>query len=177
VLLASRPQTVLEMEAALQERFGDASLIAPKGSAVGALYLWGYVVELLLKTAFFRLCDPSTAPVVSNAVTVPDDWPRLRACAEDYAAGMGRSRRFVRQHDLRFWRDMLQKRRGELGLDITSADWRKIVAEVDWVDDNWAVALPYHESGGTTPLVSAADVADMLSRVDDLRNERVRMWS
>lgn len=47
------PDSIREFRAAAQVRFNDALAMAEKGRTTGAIYLWGYTVEMVLKAAYF----------------------------------------------------------------------------------------------------------------------------
>ncbi len=44
-----------EFRAAARQRFNDALVLAANGRRTGAIYLWGYAVEMTLKAAYFSM--------------------------------------------------------------------------------------------------------------------------
>ena len=47
------PDSIREFRAAARQRFDDALAMADQGRRTGAVYLWGYTSEMLLKAAYF----------------------------------------------------------------------------------------------------------------------------
>src|SRR5438105_3627129 len=56
VPLANRlgPDTIAQFERAAKERFFEAEILLIRRSNAGSIYLNGYVVEMLIKAAYFR---------------------------------------------------------------------------------------------------------------------------
>lgn len=49
------PDSIREYRAAAYQRFDDALAMAGRGRRTGAIYLWGYTAEMVLKAAYFSL--------------------------------------------------------------------------------------------------------------------------
>src|SRR5580700_8242529 len=49
------PDSIREYRAAARKRFDDAFALAGRGRRTGAIYLWGYSAEMVLKAAYFSL--------------------------------------------------------------------------------------------------------------------------
>lgn len=49
------PDSIQEFRAAARQRFDDALTMAGQGRRTGAIYLWGYTVEMILKAAYFSV--------------------------------------------------------------------------------------------------------------------------
>jgi hypothetical protein len=49
------PDSIREFRAAAIQRYYDAIAMAGRGRRTGAIYLWGYTVEMVLKAAYFSL--------------------------------------------------------------------------------------------------------------------------
>jgi len=49
------PDSIREFRAAARQRFDDALAMAGDGRRTGAIYLWGYTAEMILKAAYFSL--------------------------------------------------------------------------------------------------------------------------
>jgi hypothetical protein len=95
------PNTVRQLERAAANRFGEAELLEKQNRWLGALYLYGYSVEMCLAAAYFRSAGfsltqeiedgertrrmaaarrqshPDGAPLMSNAPHPLDGWARL----------------------------------------------------------------------------------------------------
>jgi hypothetical protein len=130
------PDCIREFRAAARQRFDDAITLAARGRRTGAIYLWGYAAEMVLKAAYFTLVGlVETAPITMAGQIRPAilrgrgfgiAWPpqgeghNVRACAEllvveralhaatAYAPAFGRQ---VQQHGQRLeplWRETLR---------------------------------------------------------------------
>jgi hypothetical protein len=53
LLARCNPDSIREFRLAAQLRFDDAMALAAAGNRTGAIYLWGYTVEMQLKAAYF----------------------------------------------------------------------------------------------------------------------------
>jgi hypothetical protein len=68
------PDTISGFERAAQQRFQDGEALRASGRDGGAIYLYGYVVEMVLKAACYRLFGhPPHAPVES-ARPIVETW-------------------------------------------------------------------------------------------------------
>lgn len=129
---------ISEFREAARERFDDALAVAGDGRRTGAVYLWGYTVEMLLKAAYFALLGfPEARPITSRdlrdaidrgralgiAWARQGDWHNVRAWAELIVAARASSPatafapRFaldVQRHGQRIeqlWRETLRYRK------------------------------------------------------------------
>ena len=50
-----RPDSIREFRAAARQRFDDGLSLAAAGRRTGAIYLFGYTAEMILKAAYFSL--------------------------------------------------------------------------------------------------------------------------
>src|ERR1700680_4886229 len=50
-----QPECIREFRASAQQRFHDALALAAAGRRTGAIYLWGYSAEMILKAAYFTV--------------------------------------------------------------------------------------------------------------------------
>jgi hypothetical protein len=89
---------IREFRSAARQRFDDAMTMAGQGRRTGAVYLWGYVAEMVLKAAYFSLIGvPETQalswqtdlrPAIHRGRGLGIAWPRhgeghnVRAWAE-----------------------------------------------------------------------------------------------
>ena len=126
------PESVLQYEVAAGERLLDAMAIAladGREASRGSVYLWGYVVEMILKAAYFRVLGWNpTVPVKLSAV----------------AKTMGLKTVSARDgHDLSLLSRALMRERGLRGLETPgeiASDFDRRVARVSaaWsVDDRY----------------------------------------
>src|SRR5438067_365326 len=57
--------SIREYRAAARQRFNDALAMAGQGRRTGAIYLWGYTAEMILKAAYFSVIGLSETHVVT----------------------------------------------------------------------------------------------------------------
>jgi hypothetical protein len=70
-----QPDSIAEFLLAARQRYDDGLTLASHGRRTGAIYVWGYAAEMLLKASFFRLIGvPAGRPL-----TVANDI-RLNGC-------------------------------------------------------------------------------------------------
>ena len=66
------PDSIREFRAAARQRFDDAMTLAGRGRRTGAIYLWGYTVEMIIKAAYFALLGLAESDVITwNAHLLP----------------------------------------------------------------------------------------------------------
>src|SRR5437660_8473472 len=101
-----RHHSVLAFRAAAGARHREAIRLAVSGHRLGAIYLYGYVAEMLLKAAYFRLrgWGPHT-PITHSDMTAA----RSRAITAYHLAWLDRL------HDLTGWARLLAQGRRVLG--------------------------------------------------------------
>ena len=49
------PDSIREFRSAGRQRFDDGLALAAVGRRTGAIYLWGYAAEMILKSAYFSV--------------------------------------------------------------------------------------------------------------------------
>jgi hypothetical protein len=76
------PETVGSFLAAADQRFKDAEALEAAGRRLGAVYLYGYAAEMLIKSAYFRVVRSASGLPMAAPITHADRsiWlPSLRA--------------------------------------------------------------------------------------------------
>jgi hypothetical protein len=62
-----QPDSIAEFRAAARQHFFDASALETADRRTAAVYLWGYVAEMILKAAFFNVSGfPERQPITRN---------------------------------------------------------------------------------------------------------------
>ena len=133
------PDSIREFRSAARRRFDDAMTLAAAGQRTGAVYLWGYTAEMILKAAYFAVlgldeADPilwgeHLLPAIHRGRALGIAWPvpgqghnvrawaellvaeRASSAATAYDAPFGRE---VQRHGQRFeplWRETLRYRK------------------------------------------------------------------
>ena len=100
-----RPDCIREFRAAARERYDDALVLATNGQRTGAIYLWGYTVEMTIKAAYFSFIGLLDTDVITWSADLRPAINRGRAMGIPWPpAGEG--------HNLRAWADLLVAVRG-----------------------------------------------------------------
>ena len=134
--LAARLHTVESFRSAARERYRDGVQLADAGRRLGAIYLLGYSVEMLLKAAYFRLRGWGDTPI-----TVADmNQARNRAINVLHLTWNDRL------HDLVGWVTLLINERVTLQQPLAWRFRRTLNARVGIVYRNWREHLRYHDS-------------------------------
>ncbi len=100
--------TISEFLSAAQQRFDEADALVGAGFHGGAIYLYGYVAEMVLKAACYRLWGLGPNDPLEGMRPIMEAW------IAEYALNKTRK---VRVHDLDAWarlrkRRMCETRRG-----------------------------------------------------------------
>jgi len=146
------------MERASTQRFWDALALATgeAGHEVGAIYLFGYVAEMLLKTAYFR---------VTGVPPGQDIAPHLTATRRNAFLRGGNL------HNLPGWFDLLNDVRyfqGKAWPVVTAA---LIERHVLTVNAHWRESLRYASLSATN-----AELEEVLTSVDWLLGNYNVLW-
>jgi hypothetical protein len=130
-----KPDSIAEFRAAARQRSLDAIVLEEAGRRSGAIYLWGYVAEMILKAAFF---DVSGFPH-SRTLTRPD----LRTALITYAGAASNAN----LHDLDLWAGALVNLRGRLGSNYADPTFANLVrTKAQTLHGLWSVELRYHRN-------------------------------
>ncbi|MCI0701842.1 MAG: hypothetical protein L0241_12230 [Planctomycetia bacterium] len=135
-------ECIREFDLAATERYADAAAIVTARRRTAAIYLYGYVVEMLLKAAYFRLVGYGDAD--------PIDVVALRAAVGESSASMSRTlglpgtRNF---HDLSAWVNLIVAYRASRSLVYAEAGFgMTLTAQVTVIDDRWTETIRYHKN-------------------------------
>ncbi len=94
------PDSIREFRAAARQRFDDGISLAGAGQRTGAVYLWGYTAEMMLKAAYFAFIGLADTAIVT--------WNGELRPAIDRGRGMGIA--WPHQgagHNVRAWAELL----------------------------------------------------------------------
>lgn len=133
--IRSNPETLEEFELAWRMRYAEGMLLLdnPKTRS-GGVYLLGYVVEMILKTAYFRFVGAKSQDQIDallTAIAFKSAAKKLPVDVESY-------------HSLLFWMELLvtardqQRRRLPAHLHTALRSYSEILHE------NWLVEIRYH---------------------------------
>jgi hypothetical protein len=65
LLSRCQPDSILQFRAAAMQRADDALALAAAGRRTGAIYLWGYAAEMVLKAAYFSSLGPPETQIIT----------------------------------------------------------------------------------------------------------------
>lgn len=131
-------------EASAEVHYFEAIHLMTDGWRSGAIYLLGYVTELLLKAATFR------------ALGIPPAQPLRRRARFPTATSV-----IILDHDLVRLRDQLKIVRKDSGNPIAPDVWGLLAPRIDGMAKNWSEILRYRSTPATHEEARA-----VLNRVD-----------
>lgn len=155
------PETILEFQAAAEDRYWEVISLLTDGHFAGGIYLSGYVAEMLLKGAYFAFtAQPLTADV----------WPLLapawnRGCSYFPGSFSPSNREY---HNLDFWARLLREKHRRSGRSLPS------YLDIEYLDHmrrlhlTWWVEMRYRHAQA-----SLQDAEDALEAVSWLRKHYV----
>lgn len=140
--------TIAEFERAARQRFDEGVSLASAGFYGGAIYLHGYVVEMLLKAAGYKLFGLGATDPVEDQRPIVEEW------IAEYILG---SKKKPRPHDLDAWaRWLIFFRTSILGRPYPPAFSLDLGSNKDVIEQLWVPSMRYHRLSS-----SAADAADV----------------
>ena len=147
------------LHAAAEERFWDGFDLATSeaGRHTGAIYLFGYVAEMLLKVAFFRVRG---FPAYGNV------YPHLHI-AQNHAAWTGGN-----LHSLEAWTEVLIATRASLGIPLDTVFASQLRMNVAVLVSHWRESLRYKYSEA-----DSQELREVFDLVDWLLANRNVLWS
>ena len=133
-----RFNSIAEFRLAAAQRAIDAEALMSAGRRTGAVYLWGYYVEMILKAAYFSARNFA----YNQAITFAD-----LQYAKNSAPSLGISP-FHNYHDLRAWAELLVEYRVQIPhlRYNSSLMGSQIIANAQKAYSLWRESLRYHEN-------------------------------
>jgi hypothetical protein len=136
-----QPESIREFDASARERFEDGLALAGQGRRTGAIYLWGYSAEMLVKAAYFRLAGlGETDGITLRGHILPaiDHGRNVLGIAWP-TQGQG--------HNVRAWADLLVAERAATpGTAYAHRFGREVQACGQAIGQLWSEALRYHKN-------------------------------
>lgn len=168
-LHAAGGETVQDLVLAADDRFWDAYELATQGRAFAAIYLAGFVGEMLLKTAGFRFDGAAPGDPVQ---------PRLGP-ARAFGTARFPTVGHESYHSLRFWAAFLEHKRADAARPLAAPLLADLHRRVDRAHEIWWVSMRYRAAGVPAAVASAAeaDLHPLLEEIDWLRKMHVLLWS
>lgn len=155
------PETLQDLELAAADRLDEAKTLVIMGQTTGGAYVGGYVAEMVLKMATFRINGHGPGDAV---------WPLLAPARRRATAAYGGALEHHNYHSVRFWALLLAADRRRLGRPSPLAT--QAVNRALLIDDIWAVSMRYRSS-----LVESEGAKKLLEEVGWMHSNRLRLWS
>jgi hypothetical protein len=135
-----RPDSIREFRAAARQRYQDGLSLASTGRRTGAIYLWGYTAEMILKAAYFSLIGIADAapltwsahiqPAIIQGRSLSIPWP-------PHGAG----------HNVRAWAELLvTARAASAATAFPAAFSRAVQRRGQRIEQLWRETLRYHKN-------------------------------
>jgi hypothetical protein len=135
------PDTPRKLEAAAVRRFAEA-LRLQHDEPLGALYLYGYTIEMRLKAAYYRL---TSVPLHADiAATLPNQSKSPRALAEDQIRLLMNLKTPVGHHLTGWARLVIETRRNHVLGPLQQADENDLWTHAQKAARLWSESLRYH---------------------------------
>jgi len=135
-----QPESIGEFRASARQRFEDGVALAAAGHRTGAIYLWGYTAEMILKAAYFSLLGRPQAAVLTWTA---DILPAINA---------GRSMGIAwpvhgQGHNVRAWAEFLVATRAATpGTAYPHPFGLEVQARGQRIGNLWSETLRYHKN-------------------------------
>jgi hypothetical protein len=135
-----QPESIREFRASARQRFEDGLALAAAGHRTGAIYVWGYTAEMLLKAAYFSLLG---RPEMAGLTWGADILPAINA-----DRGMGIAWPLAGQgHNVRAWAELLiAERAATPGAAYPYPFDREVQERGQTIGELWSEALRYHKN-------------------------------
>ena len=135
-------ECIREFDRAADERYVDAEALAAVGRRTGAIYLHGYVVEMLLKAAYFRMLRFTDTQVI--ALSDLSAAVGTSAGSQARLLGLPGTRNY---HNLGAWVELIITYRNRSGMPYAELGFAGELADrVDTVHARWTEVIRYHKN-------------------------------
>lgn len=135
-----RPDSIRELRAAARQRFDDALALSVAGRRTGAIYLWGYTAEMILKAAYFSFLG------LGEAVQIT--WKAHLRPAIDRGRVLGVAWPFEGAgHNVRAWAELLVAERAATAAAAYAGTLdRDVQKHGQRIEQIWRETLRYHKN-------------------------------
>ncbi len=136
-----RVDCISEFRTAARQRFDDALALSAAGRRTGAIYLWGYTAEMILKAAYFSF--------LGLTETDPISWNKDLKAAIDRGRSMFRIAwpREGAGHNVRAWAELLVAERASTAPAAYAGSWgRDVQKQGQRIYEVWRETLRYHKN-------------------------------
>lgn len=133
--------SVHEFRRSGRQRFDDGLILAGSGQRTGAIYLWGYAAEMILKAAYFSLIGFAEKDVISVGRDIEKAWNHGGKILGIVWPKAGRG------HNVRAWAELLiAERAATPGAAYPPAFDREVQRYGQRIGQLWSETLRYHKN-------------------------------
>jgi hypothetical protein len=140
LLARCQPDCIREFRLSAKQRYNDGLALAAAGRRTGAIYVWGYVAEMILKAAYFSLTGlPDSSPItwtfnlkpaiMRGQVVFGIAWPNQ---------GAG--------HNVRAWAELLVAEHALSAVPYALAFGLEVQRRGQRIGQLWRETLRYHKN-------------------------------
>lgn len=135
-----QPESIREFRASARQRFEDGLVAAANGRGTGAIYVWGYSAEMILKAAYFQHIGIPERNVLTWR---GDILPAIQKGRSTYnivwpISGQG--------HNVQAWAELLVAERINLGIPFPSFFGILVQRQGQRIGQLWREILRYHKN-------------------------------
>lgn len=167
----SRGETIQDIDTAADERYWEAYELAVQGRHFGAIYLFGYVAEMLLKSAGFRFDGALPGDYVATRLAPAKAYGRVRFPLVDPES----------YHSLQFWVAFLEEKRADAGRPLPAALSTELRTRTGRVYDRWWVSMRYRASHlpplSISPISLNNELLQLIEDISWLKHNHLSLWS
>lgn len=160
--ISSQPETLQDFEVAADARYWDAVHLAVESRQHGAIYLFGYVAEIRLKLACFRI----------DRARPSDPIASLLGPVRTYQRRYLPTLKTENYHSLEFWLYLLRHKRTRLGQPLLPPFDQRLVQCVRRIHSSWRVEMRYRADSP-----SLQDMVNVYNDVSWLHTNAHLLWS
>ncbi len=136
-----QPDSIREFRAAARHRFDDGLELAGRGRRTGAIYMWGYCAEMLLKAAYFSLTGVSETATLTVTTDINPAINHGKTTHGIAWATQGQG------HDVRSWAELLVLERASMvGKAYPPDVGRQVQLCGQRIGLHWSESLRYHKN-------------------------------
>jgi hypothetical protein len=137
-LIGGRDDTVDDFERAARRYYRDARALRRADRRFGAIYIYGYSVEMRIKAACFRSLFAAQAKPITEAITGDLRDKEMKKWQQ-----LNLSRKYRGPHDIESWTRLLVARRAALPMPYRPDLARELVDQATIFDLNWREFMRY----------------------------------
>ena len=159
-------ETVNDLILAADDRRWEAYELAVQSRPFAAIYLAGFTVEMLLKTAGF----------IVDGAGRGDPIKAKLGPAKNYGGQKFPTIPYESYHSLRFWAAFLEHKRTDQGRPLGQALLAELHARTARASDTWWIEMRYRPSAPSAA-IAQAEVLALLEDVDWFFKSHSQLWS